>query len=105
MAVLKRKLVVIEEGVLMVMSNSPTFVKEFPFLATVAAQARAKQKKRGGCGSCGRKKDQAVLYGSAKKALAGMDSTKKRRLKELLNAERVRIVYRSGENKSVELTF
>ncbi len=85
----KNKLVVIESAVLFGMATNPTFVREFSFLGPLA---KAKQKKPGGCGKCGRGNVKLALQTNGiKLALVNMGAEKKRKLKELLNAEKVRI--------------
>lgn len=98
----RRKLVVIEEGTLTSMAGNAAFLAEFPFLATLVQ----KTQRRGGCGGCGKAaQERARIFGAAKTALAGLASDKKRRLKELLNAQQVRITYKTPANKVVALTF
>lgn len=93
----KNKLVVIESAVLFNMASNPNFTKEFGFLAPLA---KMKQKIPGGCGKCGRGNAKMALQTNGiKLALVGMGAERKKRLKELLNAEKVRI--RVSENGRV----
>jgi hypothetical protein len=96
----KRELVVIEEGNLTSMARSQQFVAEFPFLTALANQTA-----RSGRSCCGGNVARQNAFASAKQTLAGMDSEKKRRLKELLNANKVRVVYTNTSGRRVELTF
>lgn len=98
----KRKLVVLEDSTVVSMALNAAIVKELPFLAGIAAQARTAGGKKS-CGGC-RANANRTTYDSAKTAIAGLDSTKKRKLKELMNAERLRVTYRLG-NKVQVLTF
>jgi len=99
----KRKLVVVEEGTITSMASNAAFTKEFPFLASLAAKTAGK---KGGCGGCGRAAaERTAVFTAAKQALAGMDSDKKRRLKELLNTTQIRITYKNNSGKLVQLTF
>jgi hypothetical protein len=95
----RRKLVIIEDSTLASMAANDSFVKEFPFL-----QALRVAPKRTGCGSCARNST-AGLFGSAKKAVAGLDSEKKRKLKELLNTKELRVTYRTGDGRIVTLVL
>ena len=95
-----RKLVVVEESMLMSMSVSKAFVSAFPFLSGLQ---KLKKKGCGGCGRAGQAKATALT--SAKQTLAGMGSGKKRELKKLLNAEQVRITYKDSGGKIINLTF
>lgn len=97
----QRRLVVIEDGLLTTMANSPQYVSQFPFLAALQGQ----KKKPGSCGSCSKDaKNRANVYNSAKAAIAGMDVENKRKLKQLLNAKEVRVRFTEGR-KVTEKTF
>ncbi len=102
--VLKRKLVVLEEGTLTGMALNPKIAAAFPFLAPIAALAR--QGQRAGCGSCGRAgQARAETFTKIKRAIAGMDSTKKRQLKDLLNAQQLQVIYKLPTGKQDNLKF
>lgn len=101
---LKRKVVVLEEGTLTSLALNPAVVAEFPALASIAKLA--KQPTRGGCGTCGRAaQERAQTYQKVKLAVAGLPSDRKRRLKDLLNANSVRLLYRDGKGKAQQLVF
>lgn len=94
-----RRLVVVDDAQLAGMAANPQFVSAFPFLASVAQAGKA----RGGCGGCGRAaRDRAQVYESAKAALANLGADGKRRLKQLLNAQSVRIRYVDGRRVMVK---
>jgi hypothetical protein len=94
------RLVVISEAVLTALAARPDAVKAFPFLAGLAGR------KASSCGSCGRKApDLAKAFLQAKRAVAGLGSDQKRRLRELLKATSVRVVYPTHKGKVVALTF
>ena len=95
----RRKLVIIEDSTLASMAANDAFVKEFPFL-----QALRVAPKRTGCGSCARNST-AGLFAAAKKSVAGLDSERKRKLKEMLNTKELRVTYRTGEGKVVTLVL
>ena len=98
----RKTLVVVEEGTLVSMAHNAVFLREFPFLASLANKVT----KKGGCGGCGRAgQERAAIFSAAKQTLAGMDSDKKRKLKELLNAKQIRITYKNASNKVIQLTF
>ena len=98
-----KRLVHIEDGLLITMSGSPQYVSQFPFLAGL--QARAKTANSGGCSACSRNSAaRSSAFNAAKAAIAGMDGDNKRKLKELLNAGEVRVRYTEG-NKTYERTF
>jgi hypothetical protein len=90
----KRKLVVIEDTTILNMARNEKFLGEFPFLTSLGAIAK---KKVGGCGQCGsgnRERGQAL--NAAKATIAGMSAEKKKRLMQLLNAEKIRVVFNDG---------
>jgi hypothetical protein len=91
----KHKLYVIE------VANNKKFLAAFPVLKSLQ-----KAPKKRGCGRCGAGNNKrANVATSVKRTLAGMGSAQKQKLKDMLNAVRVRIVYRNERNKIVELTF
>lgn len=101
-----KRLVVIEDSTLASMRNNPAIVAEFPFLKE-SATAGAAQRIGRGCGGCaGRRLSRARIEAATKlkQSLAGMGDDRKRRLKELLGAQKVRIAYRVG-NRIVEHLF
>lgn len=62
---------------------------------------------RGSCGTCARKRQdrQRQEMAQIKACLAGMSSQKKAEFKQLIGAEKVRLVYVNGSNQVVQLTF
>ena len=94
-------LVTIENATIDRMAADPKFLTEFPFLNVVKTVSAS----RGGCGRCRKKRAQNNAYATAKTALAGMDGTKKLKLKEMLQAEKVQISYAVGSGKVTRLTF
>lgn len=95
------KLLIIEESVLVAMAGNPNFTKEFTFLAPLAKATKAST----GCGRCNRRASKrATLINGLKLSLVSMGAEKKKRLKQLLNADKVRIrVAQEGQVK--EYTF
>lgn len=94
------KLVVLEESTLASLAGNATFTKEFPFLRSLKTVPKAN------CNTCGATNVQrATAYTSAKAAIAGMGQENKRKLKRLLNAKHVRVVYLTPTGKQVQLTF
>lgn len=90
-----KKLVILEEGLIIGLSNNTQYVKAFPFLHTVQKLTNAR---RGGCGKCGTaSKQRAQVLQSAKHAIVALGEDKKRELKRLLNTEKIQIKYRSGQ--------
>jgi hypothetical protein len=98
-----RKLVHVDEALLTTMAHSAAFRREFPFLASVARKSKPG---RAGCGGCARAQgERSRTFQAAKAILAGLDSAKKRRLKELLGTRAVRVSFVRAGGQRVELTF
>jgi hypothetical protein len=101
-----RRIVVLEESALSSMARNQAFVEEFPFLSQLATPGQPA--KNPGCGGCrGRTKvtrERLELVSQVKQTIAGMGEERKRRLKQLLHTQRVRISYRSG-NRIVDQVF
>jgi hypothetical protein len=93
-----KKIVVIEEALLISMANNQKFLKHFKFLGRLK---RLNPAQRGGCSSCGggpRKVPQnQTLIQSAKQNIVGMGSGQKRVLKKLLNTKQIRITIKTGK--------
>lgn len=101
-----KKLVVLEEATLIGLANQQTFLKEFPFLNLLKSLASATT--RGSCNTCGanraRSQQRASTVLTAKQTIAGMGDDQKRKLKRLLNTEKVRVTFKQGA-KIVQQTF
>ena len=90
-----KKLIILEEGLIVGLSNNSQYVNAFPFLNAVKKLTNAL---RGGCGKCGTAaKERASIMQSAKQAIVALSVDKKRELKRLLNTEKIQIKYRTGQ--------
>lgn len=105
MTVKKKQLVVLEDSTLTAMALNPVVAKEFPFLASLAKNARSGATAKKGCGSCNRNKEKVLQMAQLKKVVAGLPSDKKRRLKELMNTEKMRVLFKDSAGKPQQLTF
>lgn len=95
------KLLLIEESVLVTMANTPSFVKEFPFLTGLKNQSQAKSL----CRPCSRMAASRINTSNGiKSSIISMGVEKKKRLKKMLNAEKVRIRVSQG-GRVTEYTF
>ena len=91
--------VCIENGVIDHMAMNTQFTNAFPFLTH--AVTRAKQAGCGGCG--GRGARISIDYGMVKRAVADMGDNDKVKLKAMLHADKIRVIYRvSGRMQTVE---
>ena len=97
-----KKLVIIEEAMLVSMARSANFIKEFPFLR----EALSVEPTGGGCGGCGHASNtqRASVLTTIKQNLAGMADDRKQLLKRLLNTQKIRLTYRQGR-QIVQHTF
>ena len=94
------KLLVLEDTVLLTLATNPNFVREFPFLASGAVPTAKKSCKP--CNRAASKRVQAMQ--TIKQSIVNMGVEKKKRLKEMLSAEKLR--HRVAQNgKVVEYTF
>lgn len=94
-----RKLVILEEGMIIGLANNSSFITAFPFLSPLKKLTSARA---GGCGKCGTAaKQRGQLMQSAKMAIIGLGADKKKQMKRLLNAEKIQIRYRAGEDVKV----
>jgi len=104
MATAAHKLVVIQDNTLKNMAKQTRFTKEFPFLQSLNRLNQGAPKR--GCGGCRSSNNRvSEVFAAAKRALASLPASKKRVLKELLGAKKVRVTYRQAGGKTVELTF
>lgn len=101
----KTKTVVITDNLLLQMAGKTDYVAILPGLL----QARAAQATVGKCAACQRAKAAMRLranLSSVKRDIAHMSDDSKRKLKALLGAGKVRVMYRNPGNKGVvERTF
>lgn len=97
----QHKLLILEESVLITMANNPNFQSEFAFLKGLTKL----NGKRTGCGKCNRSAGKRLtLVNGAKQTIVSMGAEKKRRLKQLLKAEKVRVRV-ANNGKVTEYTF
>lgn len=92
------KLLILENSVLHSMAASPAFLKEFPFLASLKAANKTKTH----CCQASPRINAAIP--SIKSALTALGAEKKKKLKQMLNAEKVRIRLQQG-NRVIDHTF
>ena len=99
------ELVVIEDSTIFSMLHDAKFadIPCFVNKRDIFIQSRANS----GCGSCANKRqeNQRSTMAKIKACLAGMSSQKKTEFKQLIDAEKVRIVYVNASNQVVQLTF
>lgn len=90
----------IEDSTIVGMANNARFVKEFPFLK------KALVAKKSHCSKCARKAgNKAANMQKVKQEIAGLSSSRKAVLKQLLDTKQARIIYRQPSGKTVKLTF
>jgi hypothetical protein len=91
----KRRVVILEEGMLVGLSNNQQFLNSFPFLKPLRKLSNARS---GGCGKCGTAaRDRSQIVTQAKMALISLPQGQKDQLKTLLNAEKIQVKYKSGD--------
>lgn len=78
--------------------------REFPFMATAWLNHQAGKKV--GCNTCGNKtKKNTIDYSGLRRAIGQMSVEQKRKLKQILGARQVEVVYNNGRGKTVRLKF
>lgn len=95
-----KKLVTVENSVLIGLASNAKARGEFPFLSRLLVKGKPLP--------CGCARDRAAgrdPYNNARESIASMDSSRKRRLKEILGTERARVRYRNSAGKVIILTF
>ena len=97
----RHRMVVLQEASLSAMARDPRMVAEFPFLKPLAKMTR------GGCGRCRKtaNRARAQQFRTVKAAFAVLPETRKKRLKSMLGAERVRIINQDAAGRAVTITF
>lgn len=98
------ELVTIEDSTVLTMVNNKDFAQAIPCLFNKAPIFR---NSTGGCGACARKRQQRVRdeLAKIKSCLAALSPDKKNKLKQLLGANKVRVVYTRPGGEVVQLTF
>lgn len=95
-----RDLVVLDDPTLRSMATDQRFLKDFPFLASLAIR------QAGSCGRCNRRRNStseaAVNTDAVKRMINGLPLDKKKKLLQLLNAKQIRIRYRDGNQTVVK---
>jgi len=98
----KHRLIVLENGVLESMAHSKEFLNAFPVLKKILAEKVESQ----GCGGCGSAAaSRADTYQTVKQTLAGLATRQKSRLKEMLDTDKVQIIYRGSSGKAIKNVF
>jgi hypothetical protein len=97
-------LVVIEDSTITSMVNDEKFNKTIPCLINQAGSVIPAPT---GCGSCARKRAEASRQAirRIKECLAGMSPEKKSELKQLLNAQKVKVVFATATGQITTVTF
>jgi hypothetical protein len=98
------KVVVIEDGTIFTMLNDPKIVSEIPCLFGKRDVFRTSS---GGCGACARKRatQRGMELTRIKACLAALSQEKRTVLKNLLDAETVRVVYTNTSGQVVQVNF
>lgn len=97
-------IVVIEDSTIVSMAGDERFNQTIPCLMN---QASAVVPAATGCGSCARKRAEAArqAIGRVKACLADMSSEKKTELKQLLNTQKVKLVFTTATGQVSSVTF
>ena len=98
----KHKQVVLVNSLLESMANSKQFTTPFPILKKILNEKQNST----GCGGCpGSNVNKSDTFQTVKEGLAGLATKQKSLLKELLDTDKVQIVYRGSSGKAIQLNF
>jgi hypothetical protein len=99
-------LLIVEDAVINSLLQNAAITNEFPFLRTAADQMSANPQRRG-CGKCQKRKNRAnaVDYAMIKAGIGSLPKSRKARLKEILQADKIRVYFTNSQNQRVKLTF
>jgi len=98
MATPKQQLLVLEDGALRQVARRLDVLAEFAFLNQLNDPANQKTGKR--CNTCGTPaEDRRDIINQIKRTLVAMAAAKRNRFKELLNAQRVQVVFMDQTRK------
>jgi hypothetical protein len=103
-------LVVIDDSMVMAIMNDNKILSQIPPIKVAVSNAKAKSdagiNRKAGCKPCQSKaRNLAINLMVVKKAIAQLPNDMKKKLKELLNAKEVRIVYKNDSGKLIQLTY
>jgi hypothetical protein len=94
--------VVLDHAALQNLLRRPDVLQVFPFMAAAAAKLKGSK----GCNGCGGKNRANLAdYESLKAAIAQLGGDDKRKLRDLLQATEVRLVFKNFRNQTVRMTF
>jgi hypothetical protein len=99
-----RQLVVLDDSTILTLLNDPKFSETIPCLYNKKEIFKAPA---GGCGACAQKRQerQRKEMSTLKSCLASMSVEKKAELHQLLDAEKIRVVYINNAGQTVQSTF
>lgn len=101
-------LLIIDDAMVTAIMGNSKIISQIPPLAVAVSNARANPNagKGGGCKPCQAKaRNVAINLMSVKKAIARLPNDMKKKLKELLKAKEIRIVYKDDSGKMIQLTY
>ncbi len=99
-----RKLVVLEDSVIIGLLNDQKYVSAIPCFFNKREIFRTNN---AGCNTCAqkRKERQRTEMAQIKSCLAAMSPEKKNELRQLLDTEKIRVLYTNSAGQVVQLTF
>jgi hypothetical protein len=99
------KLLLLDDLAIKQMLKNEAIVDAFPFLRGAAAKASKKASSCKPCAARSKNRANTADYAGIKAAIAGLSADRKRTLKQMLNAEEVRVYYTNIKRQKVKLTF
>jgi hypothetical protein len=103
----EHKLLIIDDSMAVAIISNLKIIQEIPAIKVAADNAKAKgSRPLFGCRPCQAKaRNVAMDLMQIKQTIAQLPDSDRKKLKELLNADKIRLVYRTPSNKLVQLTY
>ena len=99
------RVVVMENAVLEQMASNKAFLNEFPSLRKILVANKAAGDSCSGCTGTRAGSARGDTYQEVKMALSGMATSRKSLLKQMLNTDKIEIVFRGSNGKAVRNKF
>lgn len=104
----KNKMTIIDDSMAVSIISNQKIIQEIPALKVAAdnAKTRGSNPAKAGCRPCQAKaRNVAIDMMYIKQSIAQLPDSDRKKLKEMLDTEKIRMVYRTVSNRLVQLTY
>jgi len=104
----KNKMTIIDDSMAVSIISNQKIIQEIPALKVAAdnAKTRGANPAKAGCRPCQAKaRNVAIDMMYIKQSIAQLPDSDRKKLKEMLDTEKIRMVYRTVSNRLVQLTY